>query len=375
MQLKEDIDNLFIGKRNSEIRKAHEEIVAIQRKEKAIIKTGLNYVDDFLPNGLRNKMIFGGSRPSMGKTYNSEQVIDNLLNKQINTEEIEILRLNWEMQTSSLFLRELKKALNKKMKDILETPYTKNEQDIVKKTVAKLDDNRVINFSRIVEGESLRYLLEKFCTANPHKIKILIVDHLHILQDKKRIDTFLGICNEIKLIYPNFSMIGYFQLNRDLESVWRGSKGINPNPKNFRPHPGHIYNTDSLQQYADLIYTMIIPQVANLELYASVYRERYGHLSDHFEDNDDTSWVRLKSFNRIYYEIIKVRLVDDFNDPKLFCELLDKSLKEKNIVEKNSIKVSPPIFPNEPVFDSSKYNTSLEDAFGNAEDEDSDTPF
>jgi len=333
----------------SEIRKAHVDIVAIQKNEKPLLRTGFPYVDEFLPDGLTNKMVFAGSRPAMGKTYNCSELIDNLLSPEINPEQqINILRFNWEMISSSLLLRELKKTLNKRMKDIINTPYTEEEKPLVRAVVAKLDDKRITNVSRIIEGNELRYLLRKFCETNPEQKKVIICDHLHILSSKDRIDEFLSICNDFKLEFPNFTLIGYFQLNRTLETMWRGNADSKANPKNFRPHSGFIYNTDSLQQFGDLIYTLIIPQVANLDEYASVAKEYYMHLEEHFVDgNEDSVWAKLKGRNRLYIDIIKVRLVDDFEDPRLFCYLLDSSKEDSQPREQSreyKAKASMPQF-------------------------------
>jgi hypothetical protein len=365
MQNKNYIDDLFfvpkelsdeekegqeaVVKKLTEIRKAHVDIVAIQKNEKPLLRTGFPYVDDFLPDGLANKMVFAGSRPAMGKTYNCSELIDNLLSPEVNPEqEINILRFNWEMISSSLLLRELRKVLNKRMKEIISTPYTLEEQPLVRAVIAKLDDTRITNVSRILEGTELRYLLRKFCEINPEQKKIVIVDHLHILGSKDRIDDFLSICNDFKLEFPNFTLIGYFQLNRTLETMWRGNADSKANPKNFRPHSGFIYNTDALQQYGDLIYTLIIPQVANLDEYASVAKEYYMHLEEHFvEGSDDSVWARLKGRNRLYIDIIKVRLVDDFEDPRLFCYLLDpskESYEPRENKKEYKAKSSMPVF-------------------------------
>jgi hypothetical protein len=355
MQSKKYIDGLFDTKeRESEIRKAHGEIVEMQKNKNNILKSGLPYIDNFLPDGLKNKMVFCGSRPAMGKTYNSSIVIDNLLDKKLNPLDIEVLRLNWEMQSSSLLLRELKKSLKKGMKDIIAQPYTEDEKPIVIDTVHRLDDKRITNVSKIIEGEDLVYLLKSFCERNPTTYKIVIIDHLHILGDKKRIDAFLSICNDMKLEYPFISFIGYFQLNRTLETYWRGSNDNKPNPKNFRPHAGFIYNTDFIQQFGDLIYTLVIPQVANLDEYASVPKEYYKHLEEHFVEgnNLDNSWARLKGRNRVYIDVIKVRLVDDFEDPRLFCEIINPSIEEE--VQEKYMGTKPTNFSSTPNFDKEK---------------------
>jgi hypothetical protein len=64
------------------------------------------------------------------------------------------------MQTKSLLLRDLKKTLGKKMIDIISSPYTDAEKELVK-VVKKHQDKRIINFSSMVEGNELRYLLKK----------------------------------------------------------------------------------------------------------------------------------------------------------------------------------------------------------------------
>ena len=315
-----------------EVVKAHMDICDLQKGDKQTLKTGIEHTDYKLIDGLSNKMVFYGSRPSMGKTYLCDKIITNLGDKKLNPMPVETLRLNWEMATKMLLLRKLKIELGKSMREIITTPYTEQEKKIVKNIVSSLRRDGLSNCSKIIEGEEFRYLINKFCASgDPDAEKVVLVDHIHILSDKKRIDAFISICNELKLEHTNLSFVFFFQLNRLLEEYWRGSKDNKPNPKNFRPSSQHIYNTDSLMQYADLVCTLIIPQVVNLDEYAAVYRDSYDHLSAHFvEDNLDADWVRLEGRNRIYYEYIKDRLIDDFEEPKLFCEILSMD-RENNI--------------------------------------------
>lgn len=332
MITREEID-LILNRKNDEVVEAHKEIVALQKGTGHIISTGLSHLDYFLIGGLNNKMVFIGSRPSMGKTHHCETTINNLLDKKVNpNQDISILRLNLEMQTRSLLLRDLKKSLGKKMRDIISTPYTEAEQEIVKEVVNKHRDPRIVNFSRIVEGEELRYLISKYLQNINEKDaregtvtqKIVLVDHIHIYQSKKQIDEVLTILNEFKMMDKNLSFIIYFQFNRTLEDVWRDTKEKKANPKTFLPNSSHIYNTDSLMQYADIILGMVIPQVVDMDEFVSVYKERNEHLSEHFIDgSEDNVTVRLKGRNRIFYNYIKTRLTDDFEDPRLYCSILN----------------------------------------------------
>lgn len=387
--LHEEID-LILNKKNDEVVEAHKEIVALQKGVGHTIYTGLSHLDYFLIGGLNNKMVFIGSRPSMGKTHHCETTINSLLDEKVNPDQnISILRLNLEMQTRSLLLRDLKKSLNKKMRDIISTPYTEEEQEIVKAVVKKHRDPRIVNFSRIVEGEDLRYLISRYrqnideqdkeanqpsldaWKANWEKLseeerkkaesyvpkqttqKIVLIDHIHIYQSKKQIDDILTILNEFKMMDKNLSFIIYFQFNRTLEDVWRDTKEKKANPKGFLPNSSHIYNTDSLMQYADIILGMVIPQVVDMDEFVSVYKERNMHLEEHFiEGSEDNVTVRLKGRNRIFYNYIKTRLTDDFEDSRLYCSILDPKYEEtaNRIYEQNKNPFSTaPI--DVPVFD------------------------
>jgi len=418
--------DLILSRENEEIVEAHKEIVALQHGTGHIIKTGQSHLDYFLVSGLNNQMVFIGSRPSMGKTYHCETTINNLLDIKVNpNQDISILRLNLEMQTKSLLLRDLKKTLGKKMVDIISTPYTLEERELVKAVVKKHQDKRIINFSRAVEGQELRYLLEKYTSniaeqdaaANAVKKaewelshpltgnkevdsnniyvpivtqRIVLLDHLHIYQTKAQIDGVLSILNEMKLKDKTMSFIIYFQLNRSLEELWRDTKEKKANPKNFLPNSSHIYNTDSLMQYADIVMGMVVPQVVDLEEFASVYKDRSEHLRDHFLEgtSPDNVTVLLKGRNRIYYNYIKIRMVDDFEDSRLYCDVLNPAYEKTadKIYEqhKSPFTTSVPVFGTGEVIKIEKMppvkpNMDLVNAFGppevSEEEDDTDKPF
>jgi len=359
---KESIDKL-LSQDYSEALDAHKEIVSIQKNKDVLIKLGDSWVDNSLVGGLNNKAIFFGSRPSNGKTYHCSQTINNLLNKELNPAPIRVLRLNLEMPTTSLLIREISKVLGKKPSEVLQKQYTEEEQPIVRQIVGSFNDKRVTNISRTLKGQDFRYLIEKYlegidkeddsinapklnalCEGKnedekkvikeqfvPHKTKkVVVVDHLHIYPDKTTIDEILLICNDLRLSDRNLSFIFYFQLSRTIEDMWRETKDKKPNPRNMLPNSTFIYLTDVLQQLADLVVGMVIPQIYDLETFASVHRERDAHLKEHFvDDGGDSDWVKLKGRNRIYYNIFKNRMTDDFEDPRLFCSILNPKYEEK----------------------------------------------
>jgi hypothetical protein len=125
----------------------------------------------------------------------------------------------------------------------------------------------------------------------------------------------------------------------------------------------------------------VIPQVVDMEEYASVYKERNTHLQEHFlEDNPDNKTVRLKGRNRIYYNYIKVRDLDDLDTPRLYCDILNPDYEEKanKIMEenRNPFGISKtPTFNTPPVFEKTVSEivapisfANLSQAFGDVED-------
>lgn len=327
-------DDGTIKKKRNEVDIALEEILAVQNKQESLFLTGFDPLDRNLPEGLMNKMIFIGSRPGHGKTHNSERLIDNFLSGHINVgHEVRILRMNLEMPTKSLVLRALKQELRMSVREILNTPFKDLSEELQEKArvvLRKLKDKRVTNFSEAVEGEDLEALITDFCTQYDEKVKkIIIVDHLHIYSDKTSIDSVLSICNRMKMKFKNLCYIFYFQFNRTLEDLWRDNKSNKVNLKNMFPHSGHIYQTDLLMQYADIVMGLVIPQAVDLEAFAEVNKKKYAHLSgDFLPGKSNGMYATLRGNNRIYYNLIKVRGIDSFDDPRIFSAKLDESKEE-----------------------------------------------
>ena len=375
----EEIDKILLGE-SSEILQAHSDIIKIQYNSDNILKLGIDHLDHFLIDGLTNKMVFIGSRPSMGKTTSSETIIKNLLESKSN---ISILRMNLEMPTRSLLLRDYKKALNSTIKNIISKPFSEQEKPIIQSVIKRHNDKRVKNFSFAVNGEKLRYLLNKFCETvskedevknaeKEDKIKtekICIIDHLHIYSTKSEIDEVLKICNEVKMKDSYLSFIIYFQFNRSLEDVWRGSKDIKANPKSFLPNSSHIYNTDTLMQFGSIVMGMTIPQVVDLEEFVSVYKERNQHLKEHFiDDIFDNTTVRLKGRNRIYYNYIKIRDIDDMEDSRLYCDILNSDYEKTLEKEIKKPTIATPIFTQTPIFEPLPNLSSFEKSYDELKD-------
>jgi len=356
-----EIDEFFLrSKERGEVVDAFKEIKEVQSNTVPPLKLGIDFLDDYLPEGANNKMIFIGSRPGQGKTHNCETVIRNLLNREINPDhQVRLLRMNLEMTTKSLILRELKNELGLSIKEILRTPFeTMGEEQYakVKRVYKRFNDKRVVNVSKALNKGELDYMLRKFIeTCGVEEKKVVLVDHLHIYSDKASIDEVLRICNEVKMDHKNITFIFYFQFNRVVEDLWRETKTNKVNPRNMFPHSGHIYQTDLLMQYADIVMGMVIPQAVDLDEFAVVHKKRYAHLSNDFIPGaeKDLNYAKLKGRNRIYYNFIKIRGIDSFDDPRIFSGVLDPARETDYI----------PVEDDTPTFDSLVEGEDLEDPF------------
>lgn len=356
---KDYIDDIIQNGNKSAVIKACEEIKAIQSGEVMPIKTGIDHLDNNLPSGLNNQWVFIGSRPSMGKTHMAQLIKKNLLDKSINPNiDISILMLNWEMQIKSLILRDMKQALNRGIKDILSKEFTDDEKAKANQSIKEYFNENVLDVDQTLQGDSFRYLVSKYIEKNPNREIVVIIDHIHVLLTKQEIDEFNRLCNDLKKQFTNVSFIVFFQLRRDIEKRWRGGEDakIKLNPKNFLPNSSDIYNTDTLYQFADVILTSVIPQVVDMDEYTTVNKERYYHLSSHFiDEGKDNKTAKLKGRNRVYYNYIKIRNNDDFETPRLFCDVInpeiDSIITDVYYSEsaKSKVSSSKPSFPDPPV--------------------------
>jgi hypothetical protein len=379
----------LLSEDNNEVIQAHKEIVSLQKDKSSLLVFGKPWLDDNIVAGINNKILFFGSRPGGGKTYHCSETINALLDRELNPTPVKVCRFNLEMPTQTLLLQQISRTLKKTPKEILEKPYSEEEKPVIKKIVGAFKDSRIKNISRVLVGEDFKKFVLAFIKeideadaeinipalesilegiTDEKKIveikenftpiktkKVCLIDHLHIYRSKEEIDTLLLICNALKMQDKNLSFIIYFQLRRDVEDLWRGSKDTKVNPRNILPNSTFIYQTDVLQQVADIVVGMVIPQVYDLDEFAAVHKERNQHLKLHFSnDTTDGNYTRTKGRNRIYYNYMKIRLINSFDDPRLFCDILNPAYEETSnrIYEENKRPSLPPISFDTPTFDS-----------------------
>lgn len=400
----------LLSEENNEVLNAHKEIISMQKDKSSLILFGKPWMDDNLVGGVNNKILFYGSRPGGGKTHHCSETINALLDRKLNPMPIRVARFNLEMPTQTLLLQQISRTLKKTPKEILEKPYSEEERPIVTSIVNAFTDKRIKNISKVLQAQDFKKFVLAFTSEinkedklkNKNRLKQLIekepnkeveirksfveeltkkvclIDHLMIYRNKEEIDNLLLVCNELKMQDRNLSFIIYFQLRRDVEDLWRETKDKKVNPKNMLPNSTFIYMSDVLQQIADIVVGMTIPQIYDLDEFVAVNKERNEHLKEHFtEDLADNRFCRLKGRNRIYYNYMKIRLLNSFDDPRVFCDILNPDYEEKasklmegNKLVFNSSAFSTPVF-NTPTFEPSipSPNFSVEDAFGTGDKE------
>lgn len=404
----------LLSEDNNEVREAHNEIVSLQKDKSSLLVFGKPWLDNNIVAGINNKILFFGSRPGGGKTHHCSETINALLDRKLNPTPTKVCRFNLEIPTRTLLLQQISRTLKKTPQEILDKPYSEEERPIVSKIVGAFMDKRIKNISKTLVGNDFRKFIQAFIkeiddaddlinepelakvlTGDEEKDEIIkrdfpyyrtkkvcLIDHLHIYRSKEEIDNILLICNELKMQDKNLSFIIYFQLRRDIEDMWRETKDKKVNPKNMLPNSTFIYMTDVLQQVADIVVGMVIPQIYDLEEFASVYKERHEHLKEHFaSDNMDNTTVRLKGRNRIYYNFMKIRLLNSFDDPRLFCDILNPEYEKtaEKLYQENKNPFTTPTFT-VPTFEAiEKFPpikpASLNDAFGSPDKKEDDKPF
>jgi hypothetical protein len=82
-------------------------------------------------------------------------------------------------------------------------------------------------------------------------------------------------------------------------------------------------------QYADVVVGLTVPQVVDMEEFVGLQRQEWSlKWTFYWGISIDNSTVRFKGRNRIYYNYIKIRLVDDFEDSRLYCSVLNPAYEE-----------------------------------------------
>lgn len=307
-------------------------IFAYQKKEIIPIKSGIDHLDTIGLGGLfPDTVISVAARASNGKSFTVNGIRTNILKD--SNEDIGVLFWNLEMPFFTLLMVELKKVLKKSLKSILKYPPTEEEIPLYKKVADEFRDERLTKIDETVTPLEFYKITKEYIERNKHRKQLFILlDHIGIIKGSNKTESIaetMEYINMLKLEYPGlltFIILG--QLNREIENRWRNKDS---NPFTLFPDSSCIFGSDSIMFFSDIVMVQVIPQVAGMDKYGIINRERNQHLEEHITDEDKGSpkdYVRLKGFNRIYYHYLKVRLMD--GEPTIYCQILDSEQEEFN---------------------------------------------
>lgn len=331
----DEFENEIFGRRYA-LRDAANNIVAYQTGKKKIVTFHHEHMNLMEQSGMIGKICFHGARPSHGKTHDLERLKEHL-SKQEN---VVVLHHNMELTPQSEILRELKKKTKRTTKDILSTPFTDAEKDLVSDILkrngiyGKEVSNEILSetvsttqYDPETYEKFIRYWLYmvdiKEAKDGVTYNRVLVFDHLSVYDSKETMDKVIRVQNKLKLEFNNIGFYNYFQISRQYE--------IDCMKNPILPNSSHIYMTDALQQYADIVSVGVIPRVMSIEKFAVIPANMADHLLNHidptYDGNEDK--VRLNGVNRYYQLYIKVR-DQQVNEqyPLLYCSIINKKLEE-----------------------------------------------
>lgn len=314
------------------INDAVKSLSAYQHKEVVPISSGLYHLDEVGLGGLYPDTVISiVSRASNGKSYTANLIRNSLLKDP--SEDIGILFWNLEMPFFTLLAVELRKVLNKPLKEILSKPPLESELPYYKKVADEFRDPRLTKIGESVTPDEFYYTTQEYLKQNSDKKQLFVIlDHIGIIKGSNKTESIhdtMEYINALKLEFPGkvtFIVLG--QLNREIENRWRNKDS---NPFTLFPDGSSIFGSDSLVHYSDIVMAQVIPQVAGMDKYGIINRERNPHLESHIVEEDLNSpkdYVRLKGLNRIYYHYLKVRLFD--GDPTIYADVLNQEQEEFN---------------------------------------------
>lgn len=302
----------------------------LQHKLIQPISSGLPHLDKVMLGGLFPDLIISiVARASNGKSYTINRIRNAILEDK--EQDVAMLFYNLEMPFFTLLLVEIKKILKKSLRFIIDNPPSEQELPLYKKVTDEFRDKRLTKIDETITAEEFYFITKAWIERNKHKKQLFILlDHIGIIKGKNKTESIhetMEYINMLKLEYPRlltFIVLG--QMNREIEARWRQK---DTNPTQLIPDSSSVYGSDSIMFFSDIVMAQVIPQAVGMEeKYASVNKERYDYLSEHFTDDGvaTSKYTRLRGDNRVYYHFLKVRLQD--GEPTMYCEILNPEIEE-----------------------------------------------
>lgn len=307
--LKNKIDIRRIFKTSKQVmEEAYENILKYRRGELIPAKTGYDYIDEALLGGIfPQHAIAIGARPSVGKSYVAQKILENVMNPMINpqAEDYFLVNCEFEMNPQDLLLRRMSQDMKKRAPEILRRQDSNTVEEMRMFEILQGEiRNNIIYIDApctVKEFEAAVYHI-----ATKHKDKRLIifkVDHIALikrmgLDPKSAIDDLVAVMNEAKLVYKNIFFLIISQFNREIE-------GRIKSPREQPPRLSDFYQSDTLGQLCTLMIGLHNPRRYGLDKYMIFGKDWYQTL-DRFKTENKTSF---RTAGLVFHHILKVRQV------------------------------------------------------------------
>lgn len=349
----EELKNEFDTKKDTKLHHKHikdskalidqaaAEIAQYQSGEKKPIKFRREWINESLLGGLFTSNIVGIAGSSgHGKSTFLQDLEDDMFDKELNPDcdEYILLRNNYEMTVFKLYLRALKKELDKKIADILGSQFTEEEKERVKQIQEQASNPRVKYFETPQSPEDWFSIMCSFCEEHKSAAHIVVsIDHIALVKQtaagkKDGIDNLVEYINLLRHMYNNVSFLILSQLNRNIEE--------RDSPRTSAPRKGDLYQSDFLFQISDVIIVVHNPYKLGLQEHMVIGQGQYPHLYEFKKDpGKKTTVFNTKGY--IFYHFIKLREDENGTLSDLYIEKLHKPETKLKEAEKPLPKMEP----------------------------------
>lgn len=331
----------YIKDSGSLVENASNLITRYQTKELSPIKFSKSFLNDNLLGGLFPGNVIGVAGSSgHGKSTLLQDMEDDIFNEELNPDckDYILLRNNYEMSVFKLYLRELKKGINRKIADILGAQFTEEEKVLVERIKQKESDPRIKYFENPQDPDTWFSIMCSFLEEHKDSKHVVVsIDHIALVKQtglgkKDGIDNVVEYINLLRHIYPNVSFIILSQLNRGIEE--------RDSPRTSAPRKGDLYQSDFLFQLSDVIIVVHNPFKLGLQEHMVIGQNQYPHLHEFKKDpGKKTTVFNTKGY--IFYHFIKLREDEDGTLSDLYIERLHRNTTGYKEAEKPLPKMEP----------------------------------
>lgn len=311
---KEQIRRLFKTSKQV-MEEAFQNIRRYQEGEIIPATTGYDYLDKAMLGGFRPQHAIAiGARPSVGKSYVAQKIVETVMNPFVNPQAGDYFLVNceFEMNPQDILIRRMSREMKMRSIDILKkhTPDRYEEKRMEDVLSKEISDN-VIYIDAPCTVKEFEQAVDWIAGRQAHRRMIIFkIDHIALVKrlgsdPKSTIDDTVAVMNEAKLKYPNMFFMIISQFNREIE-------GRLKNKLEQAPRQSDFYQSDTLGQLCSVMIGLHNPRRYGLNEYMTFNKAWYGSL-DRFKTVNKTSF---RTEGLLFHHVLKTRFLslEDLED-------------------------------------------------------------